>query len=65
MEALLSVERLSSLEAMSPRCSCWWIDDDRLIGGGVREGEESTRWRQRWEGAALPLYIKHTSEPES
>jgi len=31
----------------------------------VREGEESTRWRQRWEGAALPLYIKHTSEAES
>jgi hypothetical protein len=26
----------------------------------VREGEESTRWRQRWEGAVLPLYIKHT-----
>jgi hypothetical protein len=38
---------------------------DRRRRACVREGEESTRWRQRWEGAVLPLYIKHTSKAES
>jgi hypothetical protein len=30
-----------------------------------RRRRACVRWRQRWEGAVLPLYIKHTSEAES